>query len=173
MMKYTLLLLAVPFLASGYTFPQSSSYFAGRSVSHATPSNNSNGRSATLEMKKGKANVPPAMRQQYKRSQEMESYRKEMMDNQVRLSAWKVGEECYCWMSEVWEKKERKQITKLFVLFQSHSLTHTPSLLLYLLSPSTIHRRNINNKINSKTNRRRDQMAFLYSISLFVRNSKM
>ena len=83
-MKYTLLLLAAPFLAQGYTFPQSSSYFAGRSVSHATTSNNNNGRSATLEMKKGKANVPPAMRQQYKRSQEMESYRKEMMDSQVR-----------------------------------------------------------------------------------------
>lgn len=82
-MKYTLLLLAAPFLAQGYTFPQSSSYFAGRSVSHATTSNNNNGRSATLEMKKGKANVPPAMRQQYKRSQEMESYRKEMMDSQT------------------------------------------------------------------------------------------
>jgi hypothetical protein len=33
-------------------------------------------------MKKGKANVPPQMRQQYKRAQEMENYRKQMMDSQ-------------------------------------------------------------------------------------------
>jgi len=36
-----------------------------------------------LEMKKGKANVSPQMRQQYKRAQEMESYRQSMMDSQM------------------------------------------------------------------------------------------
>lgn len=33
-------------------------------------------------MKKGKSNVPPAMRNQYKKSQEMEAYRQQMMDSQ-------------------------------------------------------------------------------------------
>ena len=45
---------------------------------------NSGSSGSTLEMKKGKPNVNPAMRQQYKRAQEMESYRKEMMESQVR-----------------------------------------------------------------------------------------
>ena len=34
-------------------------------------------------MKKGKANVPPQMRQQYKRAQEMENYRQQMMESQT------------------------------------------------------------------------------------------
>jgi hypothetical protein len=33
-------------------------------------------------MKKGKANVPPQMRSQYARAQEMESYRKQMVESQ-------------------------------------------------------------------------------------------
>jgi len=39
---------------------------------------------ASLSMKKGKANVSPQMRQQYKRAQEMEGYRQQMQDSQVR-----------------------------------------------------------------------------------------
>jgi len=36
-----------------------------------------------IEMKKGKANLPSHMRSQYKRSQEMEAYRQQMMESQV------------------------------------------------------------------------------------------
>ena len=74
---------------SSYTtvLPQRASYFVGRDVNvHNNNINNRNsgGSGSTLEMKKGKPNVNPAMRQQYKRAQEMESYRKEMMESQVR-----------------------------------------------------------------------------------------
>jgi hypothetical protein len=66
--------------------PQRASYFVGRDVNiHNNNINRNSGSSgSTLEMKKGKPNVNPAMRQQYKRAQEMESYRKEMMESQVR-----------------------------------------------------------------------------------------
>ena len=90
MARLTLLLrAAIAATAKGYSvIPQRSSGFVGRDVYHATPSsrnNGVNGARATLEMKKGKANVPPQMRQQYKRAQEMENYRQQMMDSQVRL----------------------------------------------------------------------------------------
>lgn len=66
--------------------PQRASGFVGRDVYHSSPSstncNNVNGARANLTMKKGKANVSPQMRQQYKRAQEMENYRKQMMDSQ-------------------------------------------------------------------------------------------
>lgn len=67
--------------------PQRSSYFVGRSVQGTSPVNpaihrGNHGTSATLTMKKGKANVPPQMRSQYARAQEMESYRKQMIESQ-------------------------------------------------------------------------------------------
>ncbi|KAL7515851.1 hypothetical protein ACHAWX_000925 [Stephanocyclus meneghinianus] len=67
--------------------PQRSSYFVGRSVQGTSPINpaihrGNHGTSATLTMKKGKANVPPQMRSQYARAQEMESYRKQMIESQ-------------------------------------------------------------------------------------------
>merc|ERR1712127_140243 len=38
--------------------------------------------SATIEMRKGKDNVPPAMRAQYKRQKEMQGMREQMMESQ-------------------------------------------------------------------------------------------
>lgn len=83
MMRLTILLLTLTSTLGYSVLPQRASHFVGRDVSHAAPSTSARSNTrATLEMKKGKANVPPAMRQQYKRSQEMEGYRQEMMDNQ-------------------------------------------------------------------------------------------
>ena len=81
----TLLILPLLLSASAaYTLPQSASSFAGRSVTvGAASTQQRHGTSATLEMKKGKSNVPPAMRNQYKKAQEMEAYRQQMMDSQV------------------------------------------------------------------------------------------
>ena len=85
MMRLSLLLIAALSTAvTSYTvLPQRASHFVGRDVSHRTPTNTENGARATLTMKKGKANVPPQMRQQYKRAQEMENYRQQMMDSQM------------------------------------------------------------------------------------------
>ena len=81
----TLFILPLLLSASAaYTLPQRASSFAGRSVTVGAASTQRHvGTSATLEMKKGKSNVPPAMRNQYKKAQEMEGYRKQMMDSQV------------------------------------------------------------------------------------------
>jgi hypothetical protein len=74
--------------AAAYTVsPQRSSYFVGHSVYHTTaaaPQTSSSSRvtSSNLTMKKGKANVPPQMRSQYARAQEMENYRQQMMESQ-------------------------------------------------------------------------------------------
>ena len=51
-----------------------SSSFGGRTMSSTVQ----NG--ATMVMKKGKANVPPQMRSQYKRAQEMAQMKKQMID---------------------------------------------------------------------------------------------
>lgn len=48
---------------------------------NASPATNSQS-GATIEMKKGKANVPAAMRTQYKRQQEMSEMREQMLDAQ-------------------------------------------------------------------------------------------
>lgn len=70
-------------LVRGYSvLPQRASYFAGRNVCSSGPTA-ARGSGATLEMKKGKANVSPQMRQQYKRAQEMEAYRKQMAESQM------------------------------------------------------------------------------------------
>lgn len=81
-MRLTLLLLALS-SAYGYVLPQRASHFVGRDVRHAAPTASSSSPNA-LVMKKGKANVPPQMRSQYKRAQEMESYRQQMIESQVR-----------------------------------------------------------------------------------------
>mmetsp|Transcript_5261 Transcript_5261/g.11242 ORF Transcript_5261/g.11242 Transcript_5261/m.11242 type:complete len:217 (+) Transcript_5261:125-775(+) len=79
-------LLLVTLLAattSGYTvLPQRSSHFVGSSVQHSTPTPTSTDKNM-LTMKKGKSNLPPAMRSQYARAQEMETYRKQMIDSQT------------------------------------------------------------------------------------------
>ena len=85
MLRLTLLALLTTLIQSYTTFtlPQRSSYFVGSSVSHHDVSTvNNKATHATLTMKKGKANVPPQMRSQYTRAQEMESYRRQMVDSQ-------------------------------------------------------------------------------------------
>ena len=44
--------------------------------------NNHAGAAANIEMRKGKDNVPPAMRAQYKRQKEMQGMREQMMEAQ-------------------------------------------------------------------------------------------
>lgn len=85
MARLTLLLLAATISSiNGYSvLPQRASHFVGRDVCHTTPATTANRSGNTLEMKKGKANVNPQMRSQYKRAQEMESYRQQMADSQV------------------------------------------------------------------------------------------
>eukprot|EP00581_Thalassiosira_minuscula_P012424 CAMPEP_0183725582 /NCGR_PEP_ID=MMETSP0737-20130205/20819_1 /TAXON_ID=385413 /ORGANISM="Thalassiosira miniscula, Strain CCMP1093" /LENGTH=216 /DNA_ID=CAMNT_0025956615 /DNA_START=95 /DNA_END=745 /DNA_ORIENTATION=+ len=89
MMRLTTLLLTITAISAYSVIPQRASHFVGRNVAHSssssTPTTNagSNGARATLEMKKGKANVSPQMRQQYKRAQEMENYRQQMMESQM------------------------------------------------------------------------------------------
>jgi len=68
---------------SAYTvLPQRASYFVGRDV-NTQQQQQSRNNGSTIEMKKGKANVSPQMRQQYKRAQEMEGYRQQMIDSQT------------------------------------------------------------------------------------------
>ena len=89
MMRLTTLLIVIlgSSTAAAYTVsPQRSSYFVGHSVYHTTaaaaPQTSSRVTSSNLTMKKGKANVPPQMRSQYARAQEMENYRQQMMESQ-------------------------------------------------------------------------------------------
>lgn len=72
MTKFTALLAAC-LLASARAFSSSVSAFGGKVLVTGT----SNG--ATLEMKKGKPNVPPQMRSQYKRQKEMAAMRDQMI----------------------------------------------------------------------------------------------
>ena len=84
----------------GYTMlpiQQRSSNFVGRDVLASPPSPSSSssrrggsGGGANIEMKKGKANLPSHMRSQYKRSQEMEAYRQQMIESQVSGRRWLV-----------------------------------------------------------------------------------
>ena len=85
MMRLTAFLVALlAGTTAAYTVsPQRSSYFVGHGVYHTSSASAApSSRSATLEMKKGKPNVPSNMRSQYARAQEMESYRQQMMDSQ-------------------------------------------------------------------------------------------
>ena len=90
--------------------PQRSSHFVGHGVYHTTTTPSRTTARATLEMKKGKPNVPSQMRSQYARAQEMESYRQQMMDSQkmgadglpvfnlyVRTSLKNVSSVWFCW----------------------------------------------------------------------------
>ena len=72
MMKYTALLAAC-LLASAHAFGTSVSAFGGKVLVSGT----ANG--ATMEMKKGKANVPPQMRSQYARQKELMQQREQMI----------------------------------------------------------------------------------------------
>jgi hypothetical protein len=83
MMRLTAFLVALlAGTTAAYTVsPQRSSYFVGHGVYH-TSSSASSRTTTNLEMKKGKPNVPTNMRSQYKRAQEMENYRQQMMDSQ-------------------------------------------------------------------------------------------
>jgi hypothetical protein len=67
------LLFIISSLALANAFSSSYSSFAGSVVSTSVHSG------SVWEMKKGKANVPPQMRSQYKRQQEMEAMRQEMI----------------------------------------------------------------------------------------------
>lgn len=86
----TLLLTTTTGVSTYSILPQRASYFVGRDVDvYSSTKANANRRKSTsagkmIEMKKGKSNVSPQMRQQYKRAQEMEGYRKQMVDSQVR-----------------------------------------------------------------------------------------
>eukprot|EP00574_Skeletonema_japonicum_P009927 CAMPEP_0201718156 /NCGR_PEP_ID=MMETSP0593-20130828/3722_1 /ASSEMBLY_ACC=CAM_ASM_000672 /TAXON_ID=267983 /ORGANISM="Skeletonema japonicum, Strain CCMP2506" /LENGTH=214 /DNA_ID=CAMNT_0048208375 /DNA_START=45 /DNA_END=689 /DNA_ORIENTATION=- len=86
MMRLTTFLTALlAGTTAAYTLPQRSSHFVGHGVYHTTSTTSTTTRttnSATLEMKKGKPNVPSNMRSQYTRAQEMEGYRQQMMDSQ-------------------------------------------------------------------------------------------
>ncbi len=70
---------------SGYSIvpsltQQRASYFVGRDVLAST-SRGTTRACTTIEMKKGKANIPSHMRSQYARAQEMEGMRKQMMES--------------------------------------------------------------------------------------------
>lgn len=78
-----LLVVLLGCTAAAYTVsPQRSSYFVGHSVYHTTAATQPSSSRNNLTMKKGKANVPPQMRSQYARAQEMEAYRQQMIDSQ-------------------------------------------------------------------------------------------
>jgi hypothetical protein len=88
--------------------------------------------SSMIEMKKGKANLPSHMRSQYKRSQEMEAYRQQMMESQVSKSAI-VHYYMNIIMKHVGTERPLILIYSILSLHFSH-LTHTHSALLLLLS---------------------------------------
>jgi len=67
--------------ANAYTAPQIASTFGGRSLVGA-PSNIVERSRGDMCMKKGKPNIPPQMRGQYKRAQEMQNMREQMMEAQ-------------------------------------------------------------------------------------------
>lgn len=89
-MKISISSLLVGFMciaggANAYTVTPAgslSSSFGGAVVHHREGSSQNNNGKCVLEMKKGKANVPPQMRSQYKRQQEMSSMQKQMMEAQ-------------------------------------------------------------------------------------------
>ena len=104
---------------------QRASYFVGRDVLSSSSSlpQRSASSSSMIEMKKGKANLPSHMRSQYKRSQEMEAYRQQMMESQVskryRILLFEYYEAC----------TEQSYLLILSSYFLS--LTHTrPSTLM-------------------------------------------
>ena len=85
MFRLQILFLLISTISAYTVLPQRASYFVGRDVNTNTQhqQQSRNNGAATIEMKKGKANVSPQMRQQYKRAQEMEGYRQQMIDSQT------------------------------------------------------------------------------------------
>jgi len=84
MFRLQILFLLISTISAYTVLPQRASYFVGRDVNTQQQQQQSrNNGAATIEMKKGKANVSPQMRQQYKRAQEMEGYRQQMIDSQT------------------------------------------------------------------------------------------
>mmetsp|Transcript_1711 Transcript_1711/g.2553 ORF Transcript_1711/g.2553 Transcript_1711/m.2553 type:complete len:214 (+) Transcript_1711:90-731(+) len=86
-MKYftSALLIVVALItekASGFSVGSSMSSAFGGSVLITGEASVAPSRGATIEMKKGKDNVPAAMRTQYKRQREMSNMREQMMDAQ-------------------------------------------------------------------------------------------
>ena len=86
-MKYT---SAFFLIAAALSAEHASAFSAGSSMTSSfggsvlitgKASVSSHGK-ATIEMKKGKDNVPPAMRAQYRRQREMSSMREQMMEAQ-------------------------------------------------------------------------------------------
>lgn len=85
MKYYTAALILVAALVAD----RSSAFSAGSSMSSSfggsvliTGKDSVASRGPTIEMRKGKDNVPPAMRTQYKRQKEMSNMREQMMDAQ-------------------------------------------------------------------------------------------
>jgi hypothetical protein len=87
-MKYYTVAL---YIAAALLAQESSAFSVGSSMSSAfggsvlitgKDSVATAGNGASIEMKKGKDNVPPAMRSQYKRQREMSTMREQMMDAQ-------------------------------------------------------------------------------------------
>ena len=156
MMRLTTLLIVLlgsSSTAAAYTVsPQRSSYFVGHSVYHTTAASapqtsSSRVTSSNLTMKKGKANVPPQMRSQYARAQEMENYRQQMMESQrmgadglpvfnlyVRTSLKNVSYVACCFISII-------IISLLWILSITETIFHAIILLLLhpicVFSPST------------------------------------
>ena len=83
MFRLQILFLLITTISAYTVLPQRASYFVGRDVNTQQQQHQSRNNGSTIEMKKGKANVSPQMRQQYKRAQEMESYRQQMIDSQT------------------------------------------------------------------------------------------
>ena len=54
----------------------------GKAPASSSSSRSSRGVTSTIEMKKGKENVPPAMRSQYRRQKEMAKMRHQMIEAQ-------------------------------------------------------------------------------------------
>lgn len=73
--------------SSAWTTGSAVSSFGGSVLLTDRPAQCSTGTSGMLTMKKGKPNVPPQMRGQYKRQQEMAAMREQM------LAASKAGED--------------------------------------------------------------------------------
>jgi hypothetical protein len=84
MFRLQILFLLISTISAYTVLPQRASYFVGRDVNtNNNAAQQQRSSSSTIEMKKGKANVSPQMRQQYKRAQEMEGYRQQMIDSQT------------------------------------------------------------------------------------------
>jgi hypothetical protein len=88
--------------------------------------------SSMIEMKKGKANLPSHMRSQYKRSQEMEAYRQQMMESQVSKSAYRTLLYEYHYEACRYRAATWILIYSILSLHFSH-LTHTHTRLVYYL----------------------------------------